>query len=47
MEEEKFYNTDIQEQETIINVNYGNKTATFYTCRKTVYNRMLKELGAN
>ena len=24
MKEEKFYNTDIQEQESILNVDYGN-----------------------
>ena len=45
MEQEKFYNTDLEEQESMINVDYKNKTASFYTSRKTVYNRMLKEVG--
>ena len=45
MKEDKFYNTDIQEQESILNIDYDNKVALFYTNRKTVYNRMLKELG--
>ena len=45
MKKSSFYNTDIAEQESMINVDYDNKMASFYTSRKTVYNRMVKEIG--
>lgn len=45
MKQENFYNTDIKEQETIVNVDYERKVASFYTSRKTVYNRMIGEIG--
>lgn len=45
MRQPSFYDTDIKEQETIINVDYEKKIATFYTSRKTIYSRMKKEIG--
>ena len=41
----KFYDTDLEEQETITNIDYLNKEAIVYTSRKTIYNRYLKALG--
>lgn len=33
------------EQETIINVDYYDKTISFYTCRKSVADRLLRKIG--
>lgn len=33
------------EQETIINVDYCDKTISFYTCRKSVADRLLRKIG--
>lgn len=33
------------EQETVINVNYFEKKISFYTCRKSVADRLLKKIG--
>lgn len=41
----KFYNTLQEEQETIINIDYGAKKASFYTSRYSAYNRLYKKLG--
>lgn len=42
---EKFYNTDFEEQESIINIDYCKKQLHLYTCRKSAYDRILKKLG--
>ncbi len=41
----KFYNTIPEEQETIININYGAKKVNCYTSRYAVYERLIKKLG--
>ena len=41
----KFYKTDIEEQETIINVDYSKKETVCYSCRKTQIERLIKKLG--
>ena len=41
----KFYNTDLDEQETTTVIDYLKKEVTIYTSRKTIYNRYLKVLG--
>lgn len=40
-----FYNTNTEEQETIINIDYASSNVNIYTCQKTVYNRLLQKLG--
>lgn len=42
---EKFYNTDYEEQETNINIDYSNSEVSIYTSRKSVYLRLLDKLG--
>lgn len=42
---EKFYNTDYEEQETNITIDYSNSTVTLYTSRKTNYERIKSKLG--
>ena len=41
-----FFNTPLEEQETITNIDYLKKVANIYTSRKTIYNRYLKSIGA-
>ena len=41
----KFYNTDYEEQETIVNVDYYKKVVSLYTSRKAVYERIVKKIG--
>ena len=41
----KFYNNKIEEQETIIAVDYSNKAVNCYTSRKTQIEKLTKELG--
>lgn len=41
----KFYKTNLEEQETIINVDHFNKNAHCYTSRYATYNRLIKKLG--
>lgn len=41
----KFYSTSIEEQETIINVDYVQKEVNCYTSRYAVYDRLKKKLG--
>lgn len=41
----KFYNTSLDEQETIINVDYGKREVHCYTSRYAVYDRLLAKLG--
>ena len=38
----KFYSTNNEEQETIINIEYGAKKVNFYTSRYSAYNRLYK-----
>ena len=42
---EKFYNTEYEEQKTIINIDYSKKEIALYTSRKIVYERIYKRLG--
>lgn len=41
----KFYNTIPEEQETIINVDYGKREVYCYTSRYAVYDRLKEKLG--
>ncbi len=41
----KFYNTLPEEQETIINIDYGTKEVNCYTSRKTQITKLTKKLG--
>lgn len=41
----KFYNTSPDEQETIINIDYYEKTIHCYTSRKTQIEKLTKKLG--
>ncbi len=41
----KFYDTDYTEQESTVNIDYFNREISIYTCRKAVYNRILKKIG--
>ena len=41
----KFYSTSIEEQETIINIDYAQKEVNLYTTRNAQYNRLNKKLG--
>ncbi len=42
---DKFYNTDYDEQETIINIDYYKKEVSLYTSRKAVHERIIKKIG--
>lgn len=42
---EKFYETDTDEQETIINVDYAERNVKCYTSRYAVYDRLLLKIG--
>lgn len=42
---EKFYNTEYEEQETVINIDYSEKEISLYTSKKIVYERIYKRLG--
>lgn len=42
---EKFYKTLLEEQETIINIDYFTKEVRCYTSRFSVYNRLKAKLG--
>lgn len=41
----KFYKTNLEEQETIINIDYFTKSVKCYTSRSSVYNRLKAKLG--
>ena len=41
----KFYNTEIEEQETQINLDYYTKTLNIYSSRKSVIQRLYNKLG--
>lgn len=41
----KFYNTSPDEQETIMNVDYGKREVHCYTSRYAVYDRLRAKLG--
>lgn len=41
----KFYNTIIEEQETIINIDYFARTLYIYSSRKSVIQRFYAKLG--
>ena len=40
-----FYNVVLEEQETIINIDYADRKVITYTCQKFVYNRLVKKIG--
>ena len=42
---DKFYDTNYDEQESIINIDYCKKQFYLYTSRKAVYDRIVKKLG--
>jgi hypothetical protein len=41
----KFCNTDLDEQETIIHIDYFNKQVNAYTSRKSIYERLCRKIG--
>ncbi len=41
----KYYNTCLEEQESIINIDYQAKTLTIYSSRKSVIERLINKLG--
>ena len=41
----KFYKSNLEEQETIINIDYFASKVNLYTCQKTVYDRLIKKIG--
>ena len=41
----KFCNTDLDEQETIIHIDYFNKKVNAYTSRKSIYERLCRKIG--
>lgn len=41
----KFYNTIIEEQETIVNLDYYSKELHIYSSRKAIIQRLYKKLG--
>ena len=41
----KFYKNNLEEQETIINIEYFASKVNLYTCQKTVYDRLRKKIG--
>ncbi len=42
---DKFYKTSLEEQETIINIDYFASKVNLYTCQKNVYARIVKKIG--
>lgn len=42
---ETFCKTELEEQETTINIDHFNSTLNLYTCRKPVYERIQKKIG--
>lgn len=42
---DRFYDVSLEEQETIINIDYYKKQVLIYTSRKVVYDRIVKKLG--
>lgn len=40
-----FYNTNPEEQETTINIDYYKSNVNIYTSKKAIYNRIIKKLG--
>ena len=41
----KIYNTNFDEQETIVNIEYDRSKVHFYSCRKQVINKLREKLG--
>ena len=41
----RFQNSSLEEQETIINIDYAASELSVYTCRKYVYDRLIKKIG--
>ena len=42
---DNFYNTDLTEQETTINIDYSTSNVNIYTSRKSIYKRLIKKIG--
>lgn len=42
---EQIYKTNIEEQESIIRIDYYEKRITVYTCRGSAYKRLTRKLG--
>lgn len=43
--EKTFFNTLLEEQETVINIDYSKSELSIYTNRKSIYLRILHKLG--
>ena len=41
----KYYNTDVEEQETIINIDYAGSIVSVYTNQNTIYKRLYEKIG--
>ena len=41
----KYYKTQLEEQESLINIDYFAKQVRVYSCRKSVLERLYKKLG--
>lgn len=41
----KFYNTNPEEQETVINIDYYESKVNIYTSKKSIYERVLRKIG--
>lgn len=41
----KLYNTDFEEQETIVHIDYARSQIQLYSCRKTVIKKLKKKIG--
>lgn len=41
----KLYNTDFEEQETIVHIDYARSQIYLYSCRKTVIKKLKDKLG--
>lgn len=39
------YDTNYDEQETIVNIDYAGSTVSIYTCRRVTFNKLKTKLG--
>lgn len=42
---DKFYKTNLEEQETTINIDYYERKIVIYTCQERLYKKLLEKLG--
>lgn len=45
MEEKEFYNTNTNEQESVVNIIYEQRAVSVYTSRKQMYFRLIAKIG--